>query len=40
MGLGLAAVPHDKGGVDAAMDYLAKGGAGESDAGVPARALA
>ncbi len=40
MGLGLAAVPHEKGGVDAAMDYLAKGSAGESDAGEAARALA
>jgi alanine-glyoxylate transaminase/serine-glyoxylate transaminase/serine-pyruvate transaminase len=38
MGLGLASVPHEKGGVDAAMDYLT--GAGESEAGVPARASA
>ena len=30
MGLGLAGVPHEKGGVDAAMDYLAKGHAGEA----------
>ena len=31
MGLGLAGVPHEKGGVDAAMDYLA--GVGESETG-------
>ena len=38
MGFGLAAVPHEKGGVDAAMDYLA--GAGESDMAKAARASA
>jgi alanine-glyoxylate transaminase/serine-glyoxylate transaminase/serine-pyruvate transaminase len=30
MGLGLASVPHEKGGLDAAMDYLANGDEDES----------
>jgi alanine-glyoxylate transaminase/serine-glyoxylate transaminase/serine-pyruvate transaminase len=33
MGLGLAGVPHEKGGVDAALAYLANGDAGENEAG-------
>ena len=40
MGLGLAGIPHKKGGVDAAMDYLADPGVAESDASQPARASA
>ena len=33
MGLGLAGVPHEKGGVDAALTYLANGDADENEAG-------
>ena len=33
MGLGLAGVPHEKGGVDAALAYLANGDADENEAG-------
>ena len=40
MGLGLAGVPHEKGGVDAAMDFLANADAVEGDTGEPARASA
>ena len=38
MGLELANVPHRKGGVDAAMDYLARGGAAQEGASAKARA--
>ncbi|MGH8634149.1 MAG: pyridoxal-phosphate-dependent aminotransferase family protein [Burkholderiales bacterium] len=38
MGLELARVPHKKGGVDAAMDYLAHGEAAQAKSGTKARA--
>jgi alanine-glyoxylate transaminase/serine-glyoxylate transaminase/serine-pyruvate transaminase len=38
MGLELARVPHKKGGVDAAMDYLARGEAAQAKSGAKARA--
>ncbi|MCH7936944.1 MAG: aminotransferase class V-fold PLP-dependent enzyme [Proteobacteria bacterium] len=40
MGLGLAGVPHAKGGVDAALEYLANPDAAESAGSQPARASA
>jgi alanine-glyoxylate transaminase/serine-glyoxylate transaminase/serine-pyruvate transaminase len=38
MGLELARVPHKKGGVDAAMDYLARGEQAQAKSGMKARA--
>jgi alanine-glyoxylate transaminase/serine-glyoxylate transaminase/serine-pyruvate transaminase len=38
MGLELARVPHRKGGVDAALDYLARGEQAQAGSGVKARA--
>ncbi len=38
MGLELAGVPHKKGGVDAAMDYLVRGEQAQVKSGAKARA--
>jgi alanine-glyoxylate transaminase/serine-glyoxylate transaminase/serine-pyruvate transaminase len=38
MGLELARVPHEKGGADAAMDYLVRGGQAQAKGGAKARA--